>query len=107
MATAITPVSPNQDGVAPAVPVAADTVEGNSVPNKRNIMLVLENTDAGPHDVVFTTPATVGGFDVAEHTVSIPAGATLHFGNFDSAAFGGVVTFTAASATVMVSAYLV
>lgn len=104
-ATAITLTAPSKAGIAAAAEVDADITNGNSLPNKPGVMLVLRNADAAAQNITFTTPATAGGMDVVEHTVSLPAGATRYFARFPPEAFGSTVTFTAGTALVKVAAY--
>lgn len=103
-ATAVTVARSAIDGVNNPTPVAADATNGNSVPNLEGLVLILENTDASPHDVVFQTPVTHGGYAVADKTVTLAAGANKAFSNFPSDSFGRTLTFTANSATVTIAA---
>lgn len=106
MATAITPAKPSLAGVNTPTAVACD-VTGNTVPNSAGLVLMLENTDAAPHDVVFTTPVEHGGFEVEDYTVTLAAGAKKCFSGFEGTAFGRTITFTAADAQVEVIALAV
>lgn len=103
-ATAVTVVRPTTAGVADPTPADADTVNGNSVPNTRGLVLTLNNTDASPHDVVFTTPGTHSGYAVADLTVTLGATTKRNFSGFPPEAFGRTLEFTANSTTVKVSA---
>jgi hypothetical protein len=103
-ATAVTVVRATINGVNDPTPVAADPTNGNSVPNVEGLILTLNNTDASSHTVTFVTPATHAGYAVADLVVTLTASAKKSFANFPSDAFGRTVTFTANSATVMVSA---
>lgn len=103
--TAVTVTRPTIDGVNDPTPVAADATNGNSVPNIAGLVLTLNNTDSSnPHTVVFTTPVTHGGYAVADKTVTLAASAKKNFSNFPTDSFGRTLTFTANSASVMVSA---
>lgn len=103
-ATAVTVVRPTIDGVADPTLVAADATNGNSVPNLAGLILILNNTDTNPHDVVFTTPVTHGGYAVADKTVTIAATTKRNFANFPSDSFGRTITFTANATSVTVGA---
>jgi hypothetical protein len=104
-ATPVTVVRPTIGGVNDPTPVAADTVNGNSVPNVAGLILTLNNTDSGgSHTVTFVTPATHAGYAVADPVVTLVASAKKNFSNFPSDAFGRTLTFTANSNQVMISA---
>jgi hypothetical protein len=103
-ATAVTVARPNISGVNSPTPVAADTVNGNSVPNMNGLILTLENTGASSYTVTFVTPVTHAGYAVDDLIVTLTAGAKKNFSNFPSAAFGSTLTFTANNAAVEISA---
>lgn len=103
-ATPVTVARPTISGVDSPTPVAADAVNGNSVPNLKSLILTLENTGATSRIVTFVTPATHSGYAVADPTVTLIAGAKKNFSNFPTAAFGSTLTFTAAHAEVEISA---
>jgi hypothetical protein len=103
-ATAVTVARPTIDGVVTPAAVNADATNGNSVPNLAGLILTLKNTDTNPHDVVFQTPVTHGGYAVADKTVTIAAGVTKNFSNFPSDSFGRTLTFTANATTVTIIA---
>jgi hypothetical protein len=103
-ATAVTVTRPTINGVADPTPVDADPTNGNSVPNVAGLILTLNNTDASSHDVIFTTSATHGGYDVSDKTVTIAATTKRNFSNFPASSFGRTLVFTANSTTVKVSA---
>jgi hypothetical protein len=98
--TVITPVAVTRDGVTLTAAAACDATNGNSVVNSPTLQLTLSNTDASSATVVFTTPGSVGGFDIEDYTVTLAAGATKVFGKFDSSVFGGTLVFKASAATV-------
>lgn len=105
-ATALVLTAPSRDGVAPPAEVDSDAVNGNSFPNNPGVSVLLRNADAAARNVTFKTPTTVDGFAVADHVVSIPAGATRAFGRFPRAAFGKTVEFTTGSTLIkIVAAY--
>jgi hypothetical protein len=103
-ATAVTVARPNISGVNSPTPVAADTVNGNSVPNLKNLVLTLNNSGGSPYTVTFVTPVTHAGYAVNDLTVTLAAGATKNFSNFPGSAFGSTLTFTAQNVAVMISA---
>jgi hypothetical protein len=98
--TVITPVAVTKAGATAAAAAACDATNGNRVVNTHTLQLTLKNTDASSATVVFTTPATVGGFDVADYTVTLAAGESKVFGGFDSSVFGGTLVFKASTASV-------
>jgi hypothetical protein len=70
-------------GVAQPAQTASDAANGHSLLfNDGRVIVEVQNTNAAAKTVTFETPATVGGFAVADNTVSIPNGATLTFGPF-------------------------
>lgn len=103
-ATPVTVVRPTISGVADPTPVAADAVNGNSVPNLDNLILILNNTDSNPHTVTVVTPATHAGYAVADLVINLSATTKRSFSNFPSDAFGRTLVFTANSSTVTISA---
>ena len=104
MATRITPVRVSQTGVTESAGTAADTVEGNVVPNVEGLHLTVENEGASPLTVTFLTTATVEGYAVADITATVPNGASKRFGRFSRELFGADVEFTVSGAC-LVSAY--
>jgi len=105
--TVITPVAVTKAGATAAAAAACDATNGNRVVNAHTLQLTLSNTDASSATVVFTTPATVGGFDVADYTVTLAASETRVFGGFDSSVFGGTLVFKASTASVKYQAMTV
>jgi hypothetical protein len=103
-ATPITVTRTTISGVNSPTPAAADTVNGNSVPNLDGLILTLENTGGSPATVTFATPVTHGGYAVADLQVTLAAAAKKNYSNFPAASFGRTVTFTASSADVDISA---
>lgn len=98
--TTITPDVINDAGKTLTAAAACDATNGNSVRNLHSLQLTLKNTDASSATVTFTTPAKVGGFDVEDYVVTLAAGASKTFGNFDSSVFGGTLVFKASTASV-------
>lgn len=103
-ATAVTVARATIAGVNDPTPVGADTVNGNAVSNVDGLVLTLENTDASPHTVTFTTPATHSGYAVADLPVVLAASAKKNFANFPAEAFSRTINFSTDSALVMISA---
>ena len=103
-ATPVTVARPNISGVDSPTPLAANTADGNSMPNVNGLILTLENTGATSHTVTFVTPVTHAGYAVSDLTVTLIAGAKKNFSNFPSAAFGSTLTFTANHAEIEISA---
>lgn len=105
MAVPVDVINVDRNGADPMTPVAADPVEGNSVPNQGGTILILNNTDAAPHNITFVTPIEVGSYSVEDFVVQIAASTTLYFGEFPSNIFGHTLQFTADSALVTIQAY--
>lgn len=104
MATAITPTVPNRTGVTTPTLAACD-LAGNTVPNTSGLILMFENSDvAGPHTVVFTTPAEHAGFAVADYTLTLAASAKKTLSGFSGDAFGRTLAFMADDTDVKVAA---
>lgn len=104
-ATAITVTRPDRTGATTPATAACDNTNGNSVPNSDGLVLMFENADvSNPHDVVFTTPVQVGGFAVADYTVTLAASAKKSFCGFAGTTFGRTLIFTASSAQIKVAA---
>lgn len=86
----ITPTIAVPAGATPVAEANGDNVNGHYVDNRDGkTIVVVRNADAGaPHSVTFVTTATLGGFAVADQTVSIPASSSREFGGFDTRLFG-------------------
>lgn len=67
---------------------AAAFVDGNMFKNDGNVIIEVKNTSGAPVNVTIQTPAKVGGVDLAEIIVSVPA-TTGHkaIGPFDPTLF--------------------
>lgn len=98
--TALTATIPSRDGTTPPAVVAADLVNGNVVDNSQSYSLFLEvaNPGASAATITFITPSAVDGLAIADHAVSIAAGATQVFGGFVTSVFGSSLEFTASAA---------
>lgn len=105
--TPITPAKPTDDGIAPMTPVAADAVEGNSLPNGSGLHVILTNTDVSPHTVTLTTPSTVAGVAIDDPVISLSASETKHLGRLSTSAYSTELVLTADSALVEITAYQV
>lgn len=100
----ITPVAATVSGAAP-VAETTDAVEGNVVSNVPSLVLVFTNADeADSATITFVTSATVEGYAVVDHTVTIPAASTLAYGSFPRTVFGTELEFTT-SAPLSLNAY--
>lgn len=69
----------------------AANVDGHSISNDGSVVLHVKNGDASAHTVTLVTPRKVDGLDVADLTVSVPAGGERIIGPFPPATFGRVV----------------
>jgi hypothetical protein len=68
--------------------------DGHSFANDGRVLLHVKNGDAADKTITVQTPATVEGVDVAEVTVTVPAGEERFIGLFSRKIFnqsGGVV----------------
>jgi hypothetical protein len=70
--TAITPQQVTAAGLAPAYEPA--NVDGNSVGQRGHQALHVKNASAAAVTVTLPTPGQVSGLDIADRTVSVPAG---------------------------------
>lgn len=60
------------NGMAPAFSAATAT-DGDAFQNDGNVLLEVKNTSAGVVTITIPTPAKVGGLDVADVSVTVPA----------------------------------
>lgn len=104
-ATRINPVRVSQTGINSPAPVAADLVNGNSVPNVEGVQVILSNTGGSPVTVTFKTSARVEGYAVADYTASVPASGRLLFGHFSRTLFGNDVEFQCSAACDVTATY--
>lgn len=74
------------DGLNPAYTAA--NADGHSIDNDAHMFLHVKNGDASAHTVTVVTPRQVDGLDVADLTVSVPAGEERIIGRFSTATFG-------------------
>lgn len=93
-------------GVTPAF--AAAFVDGNMFKNDGNVIIEVKNASASPVTVTIQTPAKVGGVDLAEIVVTVPAtNGDKVIGPFDPSLFnqaGGMVYLdTSAQASVTIA----
>lgn len=90
-------------GVTPTYTAAI--VDGHMFKNDGNVAIEVKNTTASPVNVTIQTPAKVGGIDLAEVVVAIPAtSGDKIIGPFDPSLFnqsGGLVYVDYASTTGM------
>ncbi|MCT2594219.1 hypothetical protein LHJ74_30665 [Streptomyces sp. N2-109] len=89
----LTPVLTSADGALP-VDELTDEINGNVVINANTITLELENTTAAPVAVTFVTSATVQGYAVEDHTVTLEAAEKRTYGHFPTEVFGPDLAFT-------------
>jgi hypothetical protein len=83
---------------------AADTVDGNTVPNVEGLRLEVDNYEgASPVTVTLVTSATVAGYSVQDIITQVPTGSRYVFGRFDRALFGDSVEFTCSAACTLVA----
>lgn len=88
--TDLAPQRINQTGIDPVYTAA--NVDGHSVSNgDGRVILHVKNGDAAAHTVTVVTPRKVDGMDVADLTVSVPAGGERLMGPFPPVTFGRVV----------------
>lgn len=81
--TALASQTADSDGVT--VAFTAANVDGHSI-SPASVLLV-DNGSAGAITVTVQTPATQDGLDVAEQTVSVPAGAVSAIGGLSPRTF--------------------
>lgn len=110
MARTPVPVSAiTRAGLTAPAETAADTVNGNSVANtNQNVILVVRNADgAAPHNLTLHLAARVDGQAPADRVVAIAATVTKYFGPFSRAEYGSVMTLDGADANLKITALLV
>lgn len=103
-ATPVTPTRSQQNGNSTVAPVAADLVNGNTVPNVEGLTLHVKNSGGTAVTVTLITSAVVEGLAVADIPTTVEAGSTRVYGHFSRTLFGDVVEFSC-SAACDVSAY--
>lgn len=69
------------------LPYASAHVDGNMFANDGNVAVHIKNASGAPVTATFQTPAKVGGVDVAELAVSVPAGSDRLVGPFATGVF--------------------
>lgn len=72
-------------GTDPAM--SAPTADGDVIDAGR-VMLVVENVGTSSHTVTLQTPLQVGGLDVAQNTVDVPAGEIRCIGGLQDRIYG-------------------
>jgi len=77
LAALVTSVVPLTGLRIDTLPVAAAS-GGDDCATGQGVLLLVSNQDASPHDVTLVTPQTVDGdLEVADRTITVPAGATV------------------------------
>lgn len=89
----IVPTLLSADGTVP-VDTVSDIVNGNVVTNPSTLMVELENPDVASAEVTFITAATLHGYAVADHPVTLAAGERRTFAHFNPDVFGADLAFT-------------
>lgn len=92
----------------PATPgVAADTTNGDTIPNGGSTILVMNNTAASPGTVTVITTSTVDGLPVNDRVFTVPA-TTIQLVKLGPVSVYGTTTRVDCSAsTLRVAAYAV
>jgi hypothetical protein len=106
MTTALTKSTPpgSYAAATSALTMAAGDVAGNTFVASGNDLVIIHNTDAAPHNVVFTSVADPRG-RTGDITESILAGAYRQYGPMKQTGWmnpGGTITITPADTTVKV-----
>lgn len=105
----VTTLKGSRDGIAPTAEVPADPAaspNGNVISSYSDTMwLEITCTVAGPVNIVFNTPGTVGGRAIEDDTYAISgAGTKRRFGPFNRVVYGPNLEFNA-PASITVAAY--
>ncbi|MFJ5156330.1 hypothetical protein ACIQCF_33180 [Streptomyces sp. NPDC088353] len=82
-----------------------DPANGHSLPNTGKTVLRVRNDDEAAHTLTLVTPITVGGKNVEDTEVTIPAGATLSFGSLSTALYGSSTPIDVDSAQLKLTAF--
>lgn len=98
-----------RSGVSAAAQVTGDPTEGHKIEsNTGRSFIEVENTDASAHTVTVVTSATVDDLDVADRTVSVPAGQKRYIGPFPITTYNqtdGSVNIDVDDATLLLRAF--
>ncbi|MGW5122984.1 hypothetical protein ACWEQ7_02785 [Streptomyces sp. NPDC004069] len=106
MARASIPVTRLSDaGHADPAPVDGDPANGHALPNTGKTVLRVQNTDEEDHTLILVTPITVGGKNVEDTEVVIPAGETLSFGSLSPALYGSSTPIDVDDASLKLQAF--
>ena len=54
--------------------MSAANVDGHSVRSNGRTIIVVDNADASPMNVTLQTPGQIGGLDISEQVIAVPAG---------------------------------
>lgn len=92
----------------PATPgAAADTTNGDTVPNGGSTILVMNNTAGASGTVTIRTPGTVDGLPVEDRVFTIPAN-TIQLTKLGSPAhYGSPTRIDCSAATIRIAAYAI
>ena len=102
--TALTVTQATRAGVVLPAATAGDVVNGNSVANNGQVVLIVENTGASARTVTFHTIRSVDGLTAPTRVESIPAGQVQLFGPFDPTDYGPALGIDAEHAEVTIQA---
>jgi hypothetical protein len=104
-AVTLTPVG-HTTGTAPPSAQAGDNVNGMTMQNDGNVLLIVTNSDgSNPHTITFTTPSGPEGMAAPARAISIPASATRVWAKHPVAVYGAVMAITVDSASLTFIAY--
>lgn len=103
--TELTRTRITRSGIALTADTAADTTNGNMVPNDGRVIIMAENTDTVGHTLTAVIPGTVDGIAQPDRTEDIAAGALLSFGPYPVADYGNTLGIDTSSNLVNLSAY--
>lgn len=101
--TAITPTQASRTGTTLPAASAGDAVNGNSVANNGNVVLIVKNTGASSRNFTVQTIRSIDGLANPTRVVSVAAGATLVFGPYSPNDYGDTLNFDAAHAELTIN----
>lgn len=107
-ATAIAVTKITNAGVAGVAPVAADSVNGNTVVNDGLTTWVeVTNPDTAVHHITFQPTRTVAGYEVTPTPIAVPASTAtpVKFGPFSARDYSALLEISCDSAQIHISAY--
>ncbi len=86
-------------GVADPAGTAMDPTNGNVITNTGQTQILVDNTDTASHVVTFHTSETVEGLAVSNLDVTVAAGASEWYTNFETSVFGSQLNVTVDAGT--------